>query len=91
MKEDFLAAFREARKARAEFYKPHEIVVELRKIREQSRISQDAVGAALGKTQAHISNYERGHPRYQSPRICTLDEWADTLGYEIVLRAKESK
>ena len=68
--------------------KPHDIIIELREIRKESRISQDAIGAALGKHRNHISAYESGYPGYQSPRICTLEAWADTLGYEIILRAK---
>ena len=68
--------------------KPHNLISDLRRIRLENRISQDAIGAALGKSQSQITNYERGYPGCQSPRICTLEAWANTLGYEIVLQAK---
>ena len=63
----------------------HPIITELRRIRKESRMSQDAVAAALGKDSTQITNYERGH---QSPRISLIADWADTLGYELVLQPK---
>jgi transcriptional regulator with XRE-family HTH domain len=69
--------------------KPHPIISALREVRLASRISQDAIGASLGKRSNEISAYENGHPGRQSPRICTLEAWASALGYEIVLRPKE--
>jgi transcriptional regulator with XRE-family HTH domain len=66
--------------------KPHPIISALREVRKASRISADAVGAALGKTQNDITKYELGH---HAPRIDAVCAWALALGYEIVLRPKE--
>jgi transcriptional regulator with XRE-family HTH domain len=65
--------------------KPHNLIADLRKIRQDSRISQDAIGAALGSPRNVITEWELGQ---HSPKISTLSAWADALGYEIVLQPK---
>ncbi len=64
-----------------------EIVLALRKIRQENRMSQDAVAASIGKSLHTILAYEKGYPDY-SPHVNTLASWAEVLGYEIVLQPK---
>jgi transcriptional regulator with XRE-family HTH domain len=69
--------------------KKHPIIDDLRRIRQEGRISQEAIGAALDKkTYRVIGRYERGDEGY-NPSLSTITAWADTLGYEIVLKKKE--
>jgi transcriptional regulator with XRE-family HTH domain len=63
-----------------------DIVKQLRKIRRDQEISQDALAAAAGMAKGHISGLERGQ---RNPALTTLTNWAGALGYEIVLRPKE--
>jgi transcriptional regulator with XRE-family HTH domain len=65
----------------------HPIVAELRKIRRAKEISQDAVGAALGKCSSQVSFYESGT---NSPKLAMICSWADFLGYEIKLVRKDA-
>lgn len=67
--------------------KSRELIDELRRIRQKSRISQDAIGAAIGKQECTIRAYERGRRGY-APNIDTMTSWADTLGYELALIPK---
>ncbi len=65
----------------------HPIMVDLRKIRQESRISQDAVACGMGiGDRAFIPRLEGGK---HSPLLSTVSRWADVLGYELVLRRKE--
>jgi transcriptional regulator with XRE-family HTH domain len=64
---------------------PHSILSDLRRIRQASRISQDAIGAAIGVTANNFSRYELG---VYHPRIDRIASWAEALGYELVLRPK---
>lgn len=66
-------------------YEPDNIIKQLRKIRRESRISQDAVACALGKGKDSISYYELGMHR---PLFPAVTSWADFLGYELILRKK---
>ena len=65
--------------------KPHDILIDLRKIRQESRISQDAVAAATNTAQHRISYYETGRVL---PRVELISAWADFLGYKLVLQPK---
>ncbi len=64
----------------------HPLIGELREIRKSQRLSQDAVGAAIGKVATAMTAYESGQ---HSPKIDTLCQWADTLGYDVVLKPKD--
>jgi transcriptional regulator with XRE-family HTH domain len=65
----------------------HPIVKELKKIRREQRCSQDALGALSGiNSRSHINKLESGRT---SPTLMTLAKWADVLGYEIALKAKQ--
>jgi transcriptional regulator with XRE-family HTH domain len=72
--------------ARNERTAKHKIVGELRQRRIEQRISQEAVGAALGLNRNAILKYEMG---WMSPKIKMLCDWADFIGYEIVLQKKQ--
>jgi transcriptional regulator with XRE-family HTH domain len=62
---------------------------QLRKIRRDQELSQDAVSAMAGMPQrGHISQLERG---VRIPRFDTMTKWADALGYEIALVEKVKK
>lgn len=64
-----------------------DIIKELRKLRRDQELSQDAVSAAAGMGgSGHISQLEKGK---RTPSLPTLTRWADALGYELTLRAKE--
>jgi transcriptional regulator with XRE-family HTH domain len=65
-----------------------DIIKQLRKIREEQGLSQDAVSMALGHAGnkgSYISQVERG--KY-SPGMAVVMTWADALGYELVLVKK---
>jgi transcriptional regulator with XRE-family HTH domain len=65
-----------------------DIIAQLRKIRIEQRCSQDALSALVGvNNRVQVSAWENGrvHPQYS-----TLHKWADALGYEVVLRKKQS-
>lgn len=63
-----------------------DIIKQLRKIRRDQELSQDAVEAVAALGDGHISQLERGR---RTPNLNTLTSWADALGYQIVLRPKE--
>jgi transcriptional regulator with XRE-family HTH domain len=67
-----------------------DIISELRRIRQHSRISQDAVGAAIGKHRRTVVAYELGEKPY-SPDVNTVSAWADTLGYELTIQPKKQR
>ncbi len=64
----------------------HPIITELKAIRRSQKVSQDAVGFALGIQQAVISEWESGD---HNPQLHSLSKWADTLGYDVVLKLKD--
>ena len=64
----------------------HRILAELRRIRQESRICQEAIGEALGLTRGDVSQYELGRIR---PRVDLVAKWAEQLGYEVVLMRKD--
>lgn len=64
-----------------------DLIAELRKLRRERRISQDAIGASIGRHRRTIAAYEVGTDSY-NPDVNTLSAWADVLGYEIILQPK---
>jgi transcriptional regulator with XRE-family HTH domain len=61
------------------------LIVELRKMRRDSELSQDAIAAAIGVWPSQISQYESGARR---PKLNIMGKWAETLGCEIILQRK---
>lgn len=62
-------------------------VDQLRKIRQEQKISQEALSVCLGmNSQSGLSALESGR---RSPTLGTLTTWADALGQEIVVRPKQ--
>jgi transcriptional regulator with XRE-family HTH domain len=64
-----------------------DIIKQLRKIRRDKELHQEAVAAAAGLCQNHISQLEVGR---RTPTLPTLNLWANALGYEVVLQEKKS-
>lgn len=62
-----------------------DIIKQLRKIRRDQELSQDAVAAAAGLFANHISQMEVGN---RTPTLTTLNKWVEALGCELVLKAK---
>lgn len=63
----------------------HPIIQQLRMERRTREWSQDAVAEQLGKGGHEVSRYESGK---HSPLLHTVAQWADVLGYELVLVKK---
>jgi transcriptional regulator with XRE-family HTH domain len=63
-----------------------DLIKELRKIRRDKELSQEAVAAHCDIFRNHISQLETGR---RMPNLRTLSKWADALGCEIVVRPKE--
>jgi transcriptional regulator with XRE-family HTH domain len=63
--------------------KPHTIMIDLREIREANKLSQQEIGDAAGYDRFSILRYECGR---RDPGLTTVSNWAQALGYEIVLR-----
>ena len=64
-----------------------EIVKQLRKIRRDKEISQEALAALMGKAAGgDISQWEKGG---RNPTLATLDIWSNALGYRLTLEPKE--
>lgn len=61
------------------------LIVELRKIRRDSEVSQETVGIAVCRRPCQMSQYESGRSR---PGLNILHKWAEALGYELVLQRK---
>lgn len=62
------------------------ILDDLRSLRLEQGLSQEALTERLGlQSQSGFSRLERG---FHSPTLVTLSNWADALGYEVVLRPK---
>jgi len=68
----------------------HPIITELKAIRCSQKVSQDAVGAAMGNDE-HSKTINRLETGRQNPMLGTLTRWADALDYELVLRPKAPK
>lgn len=65
------------------------LVKQLRQIRQDKQISQDAVNCILGNnSNGYVSILET---RRRDPKLTTLCKWADALGYEVVLRPKPAE
>lgn len=60
----------------------HPVVLELMKTRRRGRISQKNLAEKLGYSEDVIGNAERG---VSPPRISVVSDWAEFLGYRIVL------
>jgi predicted transcriptional regulator len=63
-----------------------DIIKQLRKIRRDREIAQQALAETAGLAQNHISYMESGRVK---PTLNTLNQWANALGYELALRVKE--
>lgn len=65
-----------------------DIPKQLRKIRREMEMSQDAVCACMWTSApGWIANLEKGKI---SPTLATLTKWADALGHEIILKPKNA-
>ena len=62
-----------------------DIIKQLRKIRRDQELSQEAVEAVAALGDGHISQLERGK---RTPNLITLTSWANALGYEVALQKK---
>lgn len=64
-----------------------EIIAQLRKIRVEQKLSQDAICILTGiASKGYVCKIERG---LRSPKFETLEKFADVLGYEFALRPKQ--
>lgn len=62
------------------------ILDDLRNARIEQNLSQQDLVLKLGmNSQSGFSRIERG---FHSPTLVTLSNWADALGYELMLRPK---
>jgi DNA-binding XRE family transcriptional regulator len=60
----------------------HPVIQELVKARRTVRVSQKDLAEKLGYSEDALGNAERG---ISSPRISMASDWAEYLGYRIVL------
>ena len=65
--------------------KPHYIVEDLREIRLANKVSQEELADRAGYNRTQVIRYEAGA---FSPKLETVSNWADVLGYELILRPK---
>lgn len=63
----------------------HPIITQLRMERRTREISQDSMAAMTGYHRVQIVQYENG---YNSPKLETVSNWAEALGYELVLKKR---
>jgi transcriptional regulator with XRE-family HTH domain len=63
-----------------------DIINQLRKIRREREISQQALSVTAGLAQNQISYFETGRTK---PTLPTLTLWAGALGYDLALKVKE--
>ena len=61
---------------------PHPIVAELREIRRDRGLTQEAVARRMGRGRKALSQWERG---IYTPSVETTDEWATALGVTLAL------
>lgn len=64
----------------------HRVVLALTIIRKAWKLTRQEIADRMGTHQETIWRYETDR---NDPRISVLERWADTLGYEIVLRPKQ--
>ncbi len=68
---------------------PVVILKQLRKMRRDLELSQEAVSASAGLAgSSHISQLEQGR---RMPSLMTLTKWAGVFGYEVALVLKEKE
>lgn len=60
----------------------HDIIKQLKVVRQQKKLKQSELGAKLGIPQSHISKIEQGET---DPRLSTLSDMARLLDQELVL------
>jgi transcriptional regulator with XRE-family HTH domain len=65
-----------------------ELIAALRKLRQENRLSQDALAMSIGKCRETIVAYENGYPDY-SPDVDVIEMWAEILGHELVLQPRK--
>jgi transcriptional regulator with XRE-family HTH domain len=65
---------------------PSDILDELRELRVAAKRSQEDISYATGYHRSQIIRYEA---RTHTPRLDAVCNWAEALGYELVLRPKE--
>jgi transcriptional regulator with XRE-family HTH domain len=64
-----------------------DIIDQLRKIRMEQGLSQDALSYLSGISSPHyVCKMEKG---LRTPRIDMVSKWADALGYRLTLEPKE--
>jgi transcriptional regulator with XRE-family HTH domain len=64
-----------------------DIVKQLRKIRQEQKLSQDAISILGGIcSKGYVAKIESG---YRDPQLRTVQRYADALGYKLVLEPKE--
>jgi transcriptional regulator with XRE-family HTH domain len=64
-----------------------DIVQQLRKIRQDQKLSQDAISMLGGIcSKGYVAKIESG---YRCPTLKTVTRYAEALGYELVLRPKQ--
>jgi transcriptional regulator with XRE-family HTH domain len=68
--------------------KRHTIIEQLRRERRAREITQEVVAHLSGYDRVQINQYELGKT---SPRLDTISNWADVLGFQLVLQPKEEK
>lgn len=66
---------------------PGDLIEELRKIRVSNRVAQADLSEASGYSRAMLARYEAG--KYVPEHLQMLCNWAEALGHDLVLRAKE--
>ncbi len=59
-----------------------ELLLELRRIREEAGLSQDAVAERLGVTREHVSRVERAKTQ---TNVDKAQQWADVCGFDLML------
>ena len=64
----------------------HSILSQLRKIRRDKELSQEYVSKRAGYLRIQLCLYETGG---REPRFQAVHDWAEALGYELVLRPKK--
>lgn len=63
----------------------HPVIQELVMERRAWQLDQEEFAERIGMSRTSMCNFERG---LGHPSLLTLSEWADALGFEVVLRRK---
>jgi transcriptional regulator with XRE-family HTH domain len=66
---------------------PSTIVKQLRAIRKERRITQDALASKVGYAKNSLAESEIGK---RNPRFDMVMHWAEALGYDIVLKERST-